>query len=525
MKQNKIRVWLPLLFGLVMASGILTGFQLAGSSGRSRGSDFAERSSVQQVLDLLQYKYVDSVKLDSVQQSAINAMVEHLDPHTTYIPRQELAEVNADLQGAFSGIGVEYQMINDTMNIVYVVEKGPSEKAGLQAGDQIIKVYEKPIAGQKLSGQDLRKLLRGENKSKVEITYLRNGTSHTASITRGNIPLPSVDAWYMVSKDVGYIRLNKFSETTYREFMDAATSLQAKGMKKLILDLRGNSGGILGEATNIVDELLEDGLPIVSTKGLHVKNKTVTSSKPGILEEAPIVILIDDFSASASEVLAGALQDNDRGTIVGRRSFGKGLVQEQYDLADGGALRITVARYYTPSGRSIQKPFNGNREEYMEEIISRHDGSDSSKTETKEIFTTRKGKKVYGGGGITPDVIIPIDSTRISRETLPLFSNNSIGDFSFELFKSNQKAIRAFATVADFDKGFALPAGTFESYLQYAAKDSIRIPAKIPPATQQELMLRIKANVARYVWRTTGLVQILHPTDRYIQQALQILNK
>jgi carboxyl-terminal processing protease len=525
MKQNKIRVWLPLLFGVVMALGILTGFQLAGSSGRNKGVDFGERSSVQQVLDLLRYKYVDSVKLDSVQQSAINAMVEHLDPHTIYIPRQELAEVNADLQGAFSGIGVEYQMINDTMNIVYVVEKGPSEKAGLQAGDQIIKVYEKPIAGQKLSGPDLRKLLRGENKSKVEITYLRNGISNTTSITRGNIPLPSVDAWYLVSKDVGYIRLNKFSETTYREFMDAATSLQGKGMKKLILDLRGNSGGILGEATNVIDELLEDGLAIVSTKGLHIKNKTVSSSKPGILEEAPLVVLIDDFSASASEVLAGALQDNDRGTIVGRRSFGKGLVQEQYDLADGGALRITVARYYTPSGRSIQKPFNGNREDYMEEIISRHDGSDSAKPENKEIFTTRKGKKVYGGGGITPDVVIPMDSSRISRETLPLFSNNTMGDFSFELFKANQKAIRGFGSPADFDKRFELPSGTYESYLQYAAKDSIKVPASIPQATQQEIMLRIKANIARYVWRNTGLVQILQPTDRYIQQALQILNK
>jgi len=293
MKENKLQVWLPLLFGVVLALGILTGFQLAESSGSaSAGMSSKNRSGIQEVLDLLQYKYVDSVKLDSLEEEGIYAILNQLDPHTVFIPAQELGEANADLEGAFSGIGVEYQIINDTMNVVYVIENGPSAKAGLVAGDQIIKVYDRDIAGKKMIGSELRKLLRGDYNTTVEITAVHNGKFVNYKITRDNIPLPSLDARYMAAPGVGYIKLNKFAETTYREFMEAATTLQKQGMKKMILDLRGNTGGLLLAATNIADELLPDGLPIVRTKGLHVKNSEVQSNKPGISVEGQFVVFI-----------------------------------------------------------------------------------------------------------------------------------------------------------------------------------------------------------------------------------------
>jgi len=499
---------------------------LAGSSGIAAGGIIAKnRSGIQEVLDLLQYKYVDSVKLDTLEADGINAILNQMDPHTVFIPAQELGEANADLEGGFSGIGVEYQIINDTMNVVYVIENGPSAKAGLQAGDQIIKVYDRDIAGKNMIGSELRKLLRGDYNTTVEVTALHNGKPTNYKITRGNIPLPSLDAQFMAAPGVGYIRLNKFAETTYREFMDAATTLQKQGMKKMILDLRGNGGGFLSAATNIADELLPDGLPIVSTKGLHVKNSDVQSNKPGLFEEGPLVVLIDEYSASASEVLAGALQDNDRGTIIGRRSFGKGLVQEQYDLSNGGALRITVARYYTPLGRSIQKPYtNGDKEAYMEEVFERHGTNDSSTVpaKNKEIYTTRKGKKLFGGGGITPDATVPFDSTKLPMEVLRLYNNNRMNDFSFQIFKEHQQQIRSFKNIQQYEAGFQLPGNTWDNFMEAARKDSVMVTT-VPEQVKSDLMLIIKSNVARYTWRSTGFFQLMQPSDKVLQLALKTI--
>jgi carboxyl-terminal processing protease len=527
MKHNKLQVWLPLLFGVVLALGIFVGFQLAGSSGSSGLAKTKKRSAIKEVIDLLEFKYVDSVSLDSMEWDGINAILNQMDPHTVFIPAQDLSEANADLEGGFSGIGVEYQMINDTMNVVYVIENGPSAKAGLHAGDQILKVFDKDIAGKKLNGVELRKLLRGEYNTIVEITALQNGKTTKLKITRGNIPLPSLDAQFMAAPGVGYIRLNKFAETTFREFMDAATMLERQGMKKMILDLRGNGGGFLTAATNIADELLPDGLPIVSTKGMHVKNTEVQSNKPGIFEEGPLVVLIDEFSASASEVLAGALQDNDRGTIIGRRSFGKGLVQEQYDLSNGGALRITVARYYTPLGRSIQKPYtNGQKDAYLGEVYDRHFAADSftNTTNNKELYTTRKGKKLFGGGGITPDISVPVDSSKLPTEVLRLYNNRRMNDFSFQIFKDNQQQIRSFKNVEQYREGFRLPANTWDNYLSFAQKDSVFVTT-VPDEIKEDLMLIIKSNVARYIWRSTGFYQMLQPSDKILLQALQTIQK
>lgn len=526
MKEKKLQVWMPLLLGTMMALGMLFGFQLAGNSGRAGGSSTAN-GATQQLLDLLRYKYVDSVRLDTLETQAIEAILQHLDPHTVFIPARELAEANADLEGGFSGIGVEYLMINDTATVVYVVENGPSEKAGLQAGDQIVTVGNEPIAGKKMQGAELRRRIRGAYNSQVSLGILRQGQVKAVTITRGNIPLPSVDAWYMASPTVGYIRINKFAETTFREFMDAANALLRQGMKKMVLDLRGNTGGYLTAATNIADELLPDDLKLVSTRGLHTKEKIIYSTKPGLFETGELVVLIDEFSASASEVLAGALQDNDRGTIVGRRSFGKGLVQEQYDLSNGGAVRLTVARYYTPTGRSIQKPFNGNRSDYMHEVLARH-GADSlqaqlaDKVDSSQVFKTRKGKTLYGGGGISPDVLVAYDTTRIPKSAMGLYSNGLLSDFSFLLFRQQQTGIRGFSSAKAFADGWQLPTDAWDRLLQKAAADSVEI-GPVPGNIKADVLQRVKANIARYVWRGTGFAQVMQPGDRILQKALEIL--
>ncbi|MCU0335295.1 MAG: S41 family peptidase [Chitinophagaceae bacterium] len=526
MKEKKLQVWMPLLLGTTMALGMLFGFQLAGNSGRAGNSRTAS-GATQQLLDLLRYKYVDSVRIDTLETQAIETILQHLDPHTVFIPARELADANADLEGGFSGIGVEYLMINDTATVVYVVENGPSEKAGLQAGDQIVQVGNEPIAGKKMQGPDLRRRIRGAYNSQVSLGILRQGQPKTVTITRGNIPLPSVDAWYMATPTVGYLRINKFAETTYREFMDAANALLRQGMKKMVLDLRGNTGGYLTAATNVADELLPDNLKLVSTRGLHTKEKVIYSSKPGLFETGDLVVLLDEFSASASEVLAGSLQDNDRGTVVGRRSFGKGLVQEQYDLSNGGAVRLTVARYYTPTGRSIQKPFNGNRGDYMHEVLARH-GADSlqaqltDKVDSSQVFKTRKGKILYGGGGISPDVLVAFDTTRIPKTAIGLYNNGLLSDFSFLLFRQQQAAIRGYSSARAFAEGWQLPANAWERLLQMAAADSIQIGA-VPASIKADVLQRVKANTARYVWRGTGYVQVMQPGDRVLQKALEIL--
>lgn len=524
--NKKLQVWLPLLLSLVMAIGMLAGYQLQQHlNWQNRTSPIYSSSSIQQVMDLVNLKYVDSLNLDSIETDGIEAIINQLDPHSVYIPASTLGDINADLQGNFTGIGVEYQMINDTLNVVYVLENGPSEKAGIITGDQIIKVDTINIAGKVKKGTDLRSYLRGKPGSKIKVTIIQNGKQKVVEITRGSIPIPSLDASYMAAPGVGYIRLNKFAETTYREFMDATTGLQAKGMKKLILDLRGNGGGLLEQATNIADEFLADGKKIVSTRGNHVKTREITSTKPGIFEEGELVLLVDEFSASASEVLAGALQDNDRGTIIGRRTFGKGLVQEQYNLANGGALRLTVARYYTPTGRSIQKPYtNGDNEKYREEILERFHHPDTYVTDTMhaKTFVTKKGKKLYDAGGITPDIIVPFDSTSVPRAVAELYGHNILSDYVFTVFKQQRNELKKYNSALALTKEYTLPAASWTGLVDIAQKDSVQL-TNINARAKQDIELRIKALLARYIWRNAGYFEVLNSNDSVYHKAIQLL--
>lgn len=512
--------------GLVLAAGMAGGYQLyRHMAWRNRPLSGGGSSSLQQVLDLVNLKYVDSISLDSIEYAGIESITGRLDPHSVFIPASEIDEMEADLTGNFSGIGIEYQMMSDTLMVVNIVEKGPAAQAGLLPGDAVVAVNDSVIAGKKLTGTQLRALLRGKRGSNVKVTLVRDGKSLEKTITRGEVPLPSVDAWYMIAPQTGYIRLNRFAETTFFEFMDAATALNEKGMKKLVLDLRGNGGGLLDEATKIADELLEDGLTIVSTRGAKVKPQTVYATKPGLFEKGEIVVLIDEQSASASEVLAAALQEHDRASIVGRRSFGKGLVQEQFNLANGGALRITVARYYTPLGRSIQKSYANGQEAYSNELLDRiHNGSMAQQTDTagKKVFVTRKGKRLYESGGITPDFQVPFDSVSPPQTILRLYRNDLMSDLVFGVYRTERTSISGYANPIAFDTGFAFTPAIWKQMEQRAAKDSLKL-TDLKQADRRMIEERMKALLARFRWRNTGYFQLVNRKDPAVQKALDLL--
>jgi len=530
MGSKKLQIWLPLLFAIVMTLGMFVGYKLrADTSTQTAGFMQNTRSNtVQEILNLIQNKYVDNISVDSIKEDAINAMLSHLDPHSIYIPPRELQEVNEDMQGNFTGIGVEFQMYDDTVNIVNVIADGPSYKAGVEVGDKIIKVNDTTaIAGKKLDPDDVKKLLRGANGTNVNITVLRDDKLERITIKRGMIPLPSVDASYMVAPSTAFIHINKFSETTYKEFMAAMEKLQKQGMQKLILDLRGNPGGILQEAADIADEFLDDNKMIVYTHGSKMPNMEYHCSKDGVFEKGKLVVLVDETSASASEILSGALQDWDRADIIGRRTFGKGLVQQQYPLSDGGAVRITVARYYTPLGRNIQKPYDKGVTAYEDELMERfHNGEvvhgDTSKP-TGQAFKTKAGHIVYGGGGITPDIFIPFDTTSQPRQVLDLYIKGTFNNFVYQYYVKNKSAFQSIKNPIDFYKNFKPGEKEFLQLSAYALKrDTVDI-SKIPVSAKTDLLQKFQAMLARQIWRIEGYYEVSNETDPMIKKALEVV--
>lgn len=527
--MKKLQVWLPLLFALVLIVGMAIGSRLRQNIPFSRGLfEKAGSSSVQEVIDLVNQRYVDKVNADTLADDAIQAMLTHLDPHSVYIPATYLDEVNEDLQGNFEGIGVEFYIIDDTVNITNVLAGGPSDKAGLQVGDQFLKVGDSAVAGN-VDGEKIKRLLRGTGGSAIQVTMLRNKKAITTSITRGTIPLYSVDASYMIDATTGYIHLNKFSSTTYEEFMQATEKLQKLGMKQLIFDLRDNGGGILGEAVDIVDEFLDDDKLIVYTQGSKQARQDFRCKRPGLLEQGKVVLLVDENSASASEVVAGALQDWDRATIIGRRTFGKGLVQEQYDLTNGAALRLTVARYYTPLGRNIQKPYDKGRAAYHDELAERfHNGEmmkgDTAAHHTGPAFKTKKGRIVYGGGGITPDIFIPFDTISFSDPVYALFNKQTFSRFIYSYYIQHRAYFDQFKTPSDFAKRFNQTEEAYNTLLTYAAKDSIQLQ-NISANDKAEVEQRIKSWMARQLWRMPGYFEVTNANDTMVKKALEEIEK
>jgi carboxyl-terminal processing protease len=531
MRNKKLQVWLPLVFSLVMICGMFFGFKLHQQTGSTQGFFKRDkRTSLQEALDLIKNRYVDSVGMDSLQDDALQEVVNHLDPHSVYIPAVDLSEVNEDIIGNFQGIGVEFNIFSDTVHVLYVIPEGPSDKAGLQTGDKILKVDDSSIVSKTLPSKEIKRMIRGKAGTKVKLTILRDNTIKYVEVIRGNIPLPSMDASYMMDATTGYIKLNKFSETTYKEFMEAMEKLQKQNMQALVLDLRANGGGLLSQATAIADEFLDGDKLILYTQGTNIPKREYRARKEGVFEKGKLVILVDELTASASEILAGALQDWDRATIVGRRTFGKGLVQEQYELSDGSALRLTVARYFTPSGRSIQRPYeNGNKKVYMEEIYDRYENgemlsADSMHFSKDHPYKTNAGRTVYGGGGIAPDVFVPIDSSLYIRSITQLYLDGRFNNFVYTYYIQHLPEWERYKSPGDFTARYQNSADAWNKLVEFAAKDTINLK-NIPADDKKEIQDRIKAYLARFRWRTQGFYQVNNSNDKMVKAALNEIKK
>lgn len=530
--SKKVRVFLPLLCAVVLAVGIYIGYRLGNQPGAKQTYilNTNRPGTLQEILGLTRLKYVDSIDFHLLKTEAIQGVLSHLDPHSVYIPKAELASVNEDLEGSFQGIGVEFLVIDDTINITGVIAGGPSSKAGVETGDKLIRVGDSTVAGIHVTTQQIKSLLRGPSDSKVQLTFLRADHPVSLQIRRGTIPLESVDAAYMIHPGIGYIRINRFAASTYGEFMDAMLALQKDSLRQLIIDLRQNAGGYLDAAVNIADELLSDQKLIVYTEGSHYPRTEYNCHKAGVFEKGGLAILVDGGSASASEILSGAIQDWDRGTIIGRRTFGKGLVQEQYRLSDGGALRLTVARYYIPSGRSIQRSYKKGTEAYYEDILQRYSHGELTHADsihfadTTRYYTRLKHRRVFGGGGIMPDVFVPIDTVRLDSLIGALYRDNALFEFAYEYYSRHKEEFTAYRNLADYVQRYQ-PSGTLmEAFGRFAEKRHLADESRWNVADRQEVMLRIKAFIARAQWQLKGYYEVMNTRDRVVHKAVEVLS-
>lgn len=529
MKGNKkLQVWYPLLFSGVLIVGMFLGFKLGGQAGNGQGL-FAsnKKGALEKAMYMIRTHYVDSVNLDTLEADAIQEIMKKLDPHSVYLPPVDLKEANEDLEGHFEGIGVEFNIFSDTVNVVYVFPGGPSEKAGLQIGDKLLKVNDSALTRKGFSVANIKSLIRGPKGSAATLKILRGKNTMDIKVTRGNIPVSAVEAAYMIDKTTGYIKLSKFTDKSYEEFMQHMEALQKQGMQSLIYDLRGNGGGFMNEAVDMADEFLDGDKLIVYTEGVNSKKTEYRCKRPGLFEKGKLVLLVDELSASASEVLAGALQDWCRATIVGRRTFGKGLVQQQYPLGDGSAIRLTIARYYTPLGRSIQRSYEKGKKVYMDEIWDRFNNgemfsADSMKNHIGQQFTTNCNDTLYGGGGITPTKFIPIDSSlaRQKANHVAVSSNTSI--YIYNYYLQHKTEIDKYSNSRDFVNGFTGNEDIWNGLVKYTSGDSL--PAgKFSNSEKEMVTKRLKALLARYRWRNSGFYEVLNSDDPMVLKALELL--
>ena len=476
--------------------------------------------------------YIEPISQDSLAELAIPAILEKLDPHSAYLPAREFKQVEEPLQGEFDGIGVVFNMATDTVIILNVIPSGPSQKAGILAGDRIIKVNDTLIAGEKISQTEVMKRLRGPRGTKVDLTLERKDISEPVviTVTRDAIPLNSVEAAMMMTDKVGFIRLSQFARTSFREVKSAVDTLRKQGMTGLILDLRGNSGGFLDQAILIANEFLERGKLIVYTEDRHKQRIRQYSDGSGSATDVDIAVLIDESSASSSEILAGALQDNDRGTIIGRRSFGKGLVQSQIPFEDGSALRLTVAKYYTPTGRSIQKPYTaGDEEGYHMDIVNRYNhneffSADSIHFADSLKFTTPKGKVVYGGGGIMPDIFIPLDTTNMSKYYLEVSGRNILYRYTIEYADAHRRELNAAKSLKDLEHMFNADKDMFNRFVSYAAKSGVKPNYKQIATSRKIMESQLRAYIARNSeFDSSAFYYFICPIDNALLTAIKTL--
>lgn len=528
--NKKINYKLPLIFALIAAFGMFVGAKFSSSYQLQNGG-IDPRKKIDEVVKLINSAYVDQPDDEKLSESAIEAMLKDLDPHSVYIPAKELKESNEQLEGNFEGIGVEFNIINDTIVVVSPISGGPSEQVGIRAGDRIIKIDGKTVAGVNFTNENVFKTLRGAKGTKVQVAIQRSGEKKLLdfTITRGKIPIYSVDASYMATPDIGYIKISRFAATTLDEYHEAMNKLKKQGLKNLILDLRGNPGGYLKAAIMLADEYLEKDKLVVYTQGRARPKDIFKATTTGDFEHGKLVVLVDEGSASASEIVSGAIQDHDRGMIVGRRSFGKGLVQEPFMLSDGSAIRLTVARYYTPSGRSIQRPYDKGVEDYYEDMNERFKhgeliSKDSIKFADSLKYKTSKNRIVYGGGGIMPDIFVPLDTSENSEYLQKLYGKNVFNEFVFDYIDKNRKSLTAnYKDFTSFKNNFEVNPQIMEEFVRYGEKKGIKRDPQGLKLSGNFFKTQIKAMIARQFFKNDGFYEIVNESNETYKKALEVL--
>jgi carboxyl-terminal processing protease len=531
-RNTKTAIGLPLFFGLAMALGIIIGANFTRPKLQTGEAILKNTLKLREILFYIDKEYVDSVNTGELVEKAIGGMLEKLDPHSAYLPIKSAVIANQDLQGEFDGIGVEFNVIRDTVTIMAVLPGGPSERAGLLPGDKIIQVEGERIAGVKASSQTIVSTLRGPRGSAAKVDIKRKGQKELieVSIIRDKIPQFSLATHYMVDHETGYIKINSFSATTHDEFKKALSDLKNRGMRKLLIDLQGNPGGYVSTAVGVADELLGKNAEIVRQVGKEDKYFQNTKAiRPGLFETGPVVILVDESTASAAEILAGALQDNDRALIVGRRTYGKGLVQRPIKLEDGSELRLTIARYYTPSGRSIQRPYDNGREDYRQESMRRLQNgayfhADSTGMDTLKTYQTVTGRKVYGGGGIMPDRFVALDTSSNSAYLSRLVSSQAIKEVAMDFVAENRARLEKMG-FEEFERSFNINSPIFAKMISHAQSVGIPYDQAGFEKSKTTIGIYLKAFIARGIWSDSGFFPILNKTDEIYLHALTLFTE
>lgn len=528
-KNSNFQISLPFVLCIGLAGGVLLGAGLTNKSGGTEVNRDVQK--LREVLSLVKSEYVDDTKTDDLVEEAIVHMLGKLDPHSAYISSKDRISANEDLQGNFEGIGIEFSIFNDTLTVVHAISGGPSEAVGVRPGDRIVKVNEKLIANTKLTNLDVMRYLKGPKGTEVKIEVVRKNKKEpiTFTIIRDKIPQFSVDAAYLVTPEIGYVKVNRFSQNTYQEVHDALTKLRREGMKKLVLDLQGNPGGYMDQAISIADEFLPKGEKIVFTKGQEKKyDEDAMATDKGDFEKGDLIVLVNEGSASASEIVSGALQDNDRALVVGRRSYGKGLVQRPFNLSDGSEVRLTISRYYTPSGRTVQKPYE-NLDEYDKDIVKRYKHgefftADSIHFNDSLKYKTLNGRTVYGGGGIMPDYFVPLDTTLISKYFNELSYANILREFAFNYAEQNNASLKKM-NFAAYQRDFQVGDAMLNQLTVMGKKSKIEPDYADLKKNKKLFQVYLKAEIARRVWGNEAFYPIYNETNEVLQQAIKLFDR
>jgi carboxyl-terminal processing protease len=529
-QPSKTQIALPLVLCIGLAAGIFIGTKLGGGN-RFSSDTGKDMQKFREALSYIQKDYVDEVNTGELVDEAIEHMLTKLDPHSVYIAARDTSQANESLRGNFDGIGVEFNIFNDTITVVTPLSGGPSEALGIRSGDKIIKVDSTVVAGIGITNAEVMRYLKGPRGTEVKVSILRKGVSEPIeyNIIRDKIPTYSVDVAYMVDKEIGYVKVSRFAATTYQEFEAALTKLKEQGMKKLVLDLQGNPGGYMDMAINMLDDFLPSGNKIVFTKGKSRRyDQDAFATSKGSFEKEDLIVLVNEGSASASEIVAGALQDNDRALVVGRRTFGKGLVQTTFDLNGGAEMRLTISRYYTPSGRSIQKPYEDG-DEYDRDIISRYSRgeffhADSIKFNDSLKYITENGRSVYGGGGIMPDYFVPLDTTLSSHYLNELYVSNAINEYAFGYADDHRDELEKMG-LQSFYKKFTVTDRMLNDLVDTGKRAKVKPDYKDLKERKKIFQIHVKAQIARKIWGNEGFFPVFNETNEIFLQSIKLFDK